>query len=59
MKEESYELIVIEKFHFSDGRTVFVGRVSWIDEATECAKILISEPSAPKYIYLTIKGITR
>ncbi len=28
MKEESYELIVIEKFHFSDGRTVFVGRVS-------------------------------
>jgi len=28
MKEESYELIVIEKFHFSDGRIVFVGRVN-------------------------------
>lgn len=27
MKEESYELIVIDKFHFHDGRTVFLGLV--------------------------------
>jgi hypothetical protein len=27
LKEESYELIVIDRFHFCDGRTVFLGLV--------------------------------
>ena len=27
MEESGYELIVIDKFHFRDGRTVFVGPV--------------------------------